>query len=193
MANKVTPGKRAAKKPAAKAKATAVVASKKAVVAKPAARKAKPAEVVADKPRVAAAKAAAPALAAPPAAKAPLVPAKGRPGRKPKAQNEDRAMPADAGDAVPEAGDDTVDEAVQVAEKMTPRQRAKDRRAKEKALQEALKRMPPGPQEDFEARRNKLKALIKLGKERGFLTYSEINDHLPWWKSSLTEEKSMSA
>jgi RNA polymerase primary sigma factor len=88
-------------------------------------------------------------------------------------------MPPDTVDAVPEAGDDTVDEAVQVAEKMTPRQRAKDRRAKEKALQEALKRMPPGPQEDFEARRNKLKALIKLGKERGFLTYSEINDHLP--------------
>jgi RNA polymerase primary sigma factor len=88
-------------------------------------------------------------------------------------------MTAEAGDAVPEAGDDSVDEGVQVAEKMTPRQRAKDRRAKEKALQEALRRMPPGPQEDFEARRNKLKALIKLGRERGFLTYSEINDHLP--------------
>ena len=33
--------------------------------------------------------------------------------------------------------------------------------------------------EDVEARRNKLKALIKLGKERSFLTYAEINDHLP--------------
>ena len=184
MANKVTPGKRAAKKPAAKAKATAPVASKKAAAAKPAPRHGKAAEEAVDKRKVAPArpapaKAAAPAVVAPAAAKAPAAPVKGKPGRKPKAKNEEQAMPADAADAVPEAGDDTVDEAVQVAEKMTPRQRAKDRRAKEKALQEALKRMPPGPQEDFEARRNKLKALIKLGKERGFLTYSEINDHLP--------------
>jgi len=184
MANKVTPGKRAAKKPAAKAKATAPVASKKAAAAKPAPRHGKAAEEAVDKRKVALArpapaKAAAPAVVAPAVAKAPAAPVKGKPGRKPKAKNEEQAMPADAADAVPEAGDDTVDEAVQVAEKMTPRQRAKDRRAKEKALQEALKRMPPGPQEDFEARRNKLKALIKLGKERGFLTYSEINDHLP--------------
>jgi len=178
MANKVTTGKRAVKKPAAKTKATAAVGAKKASEAKPAARKAKTAEEVADKRKVAAAKAVVTPVAAPPA-KAVAAPAKGKPGRKPKAQSEDQAMPTDAADAVPEAGDDAVDEAVQVAEKMTPRQRAKDRRAKEKALQEALKRMPPGPQEDFEARRNKLKALIKLGKERGFLTYSEINDHLP--------------
>lgn len=33
--------------------------------------------------------------------------------------------------------------------------------------------------EEQEARRNRLKALIKLGKERGYLTYGEINDHLP--------------
>ncbi len=33
--------------------------------------------------------------------------------------------------------------------------------------------------EDTEARRTRLKNLIKLGKERGFLTYAEINDHLP--------------
>src|SRR5256714_3550614 len=35
------------------------------------------------------------------------------------------------------------------------------------------------PKEDAEARRTRLKNLIKLGKERGFLTYAEINDHLP--------------
>src|SRR3954447_25167778 len=35
------------------------------------------------------------------------------------------------------------------------------------------------PKEDAETRRNRLKNLIKLGKERGFLTYSGINDHLP--------------
>jgi RNA polymerase primary sigma factor len=33
--------------------------------------------------------------------------------------------------------------------------------------------------QDIEARRTRLKALIVLGKERGYLTYAEINDHLP--------------
>ncbi len=33
--------------------------------------------------------------------------------------------------------------------------------------------------EEQEARRNRLKVLIKLGKDRGYLTYGEINDHLP--------------
>ena len=32
---------------------------------------------------------------------------------------------------------------------------------------------------DADARRTRLKNLIALGKERGFLTYAEINDHLP--------------
>ncbi len=35
------------------------------------------------------------------------------------------------------------------------------------------------PTQDAEARRTRLKALILLGKERGYLTYAEINDHLP--------------
>ena len=33
--------------------------------------------------------------------------------------------------------------------------------------------------QDAEARRSRLKTLIILGKERGYLTYAEINDHLP--------------
>ncbi len=32
---------------------------------------------------------------------------------------------------------------------------------------------------DIEAQKTRLKTLINLGKERGFLTYAEINDHLP--------------
>src|SRR5207248_4110589 len=32
---------------------------------------------------------------------------------------------------------------------------------------------------DVEARKRRLKNLIVLGKERGFLTFAEINDHLP--------------
>jgi RNA polymerase primary sigma factor len=32
---------------------------------------------------------------------------------------------------------------------------------------------------DEETRKTRLKTLIRLGKERGFLTYAEVNDHLP--------------
>ncbi len=37
---------------------------------------------------------------------------------------------------------------------------------------------PPVPVDD-ETRKTRLKTLIRLGKERGFLTYAEVNDHLP--------------
>nr|WP_242468644.1 RNA polymerase sigma factor RpoD [Burkholderia plantarii] len=58
--------------------------------------------------------------------------------------------------------------------------KARDRRAKEKLLlKEAFATSQPGTAEELEERRVKLRALIKLGKERGFLTYAEINDHLP--------------
>jgi RNA polymerase primary sigma factor len=100
-------------------------------------------------------------------------------GRAKAAEAERSRLSGEGGDGVPEARDDAVDPGVQVADRMNPKQRAKDRRAKERALKEALERSYQGSQEDLEARRNKLKALIKLGKERGFLTYAEINDHLP--------------
>ena len=35
------------------------------------------------------------------------------------------------------------------------------------------------PEEEAENRRNELKALVKMGKTRGFLTQQEVNDHLP--------------
>jgi RNA polymerase primary sigma factor len=38
---------------------------------------------------------------------------------------------------------------------------------------------PAELQQDVEERRTRLKALILLGKERGYLTFAEINDHLP--------------
>ncbi len=60
--------------------------------------------------------------------------------------------------------------------------KARTSKAKEKAAEKALlegamteKQEPLDP----EARKTRLKALIKLGKERGYLTYAEINDHLP--------------
>lgn len=58
--------------------------------------------------------------------------------------------------------------------------KARDRKAKEKALlKEFAASQQGGSEEELEARRQKLKALIKLGKSRGYLTYAEINDHLP--------------
>ena len=50
--------------------------------------------------------------------------------------------------------------------------------AKEKALVKEFERRELRP-EEAEARRNRLKNLIMLGKERSYLTYAEINDHLP--------------
>ncbi|WP_297484247.1 RNA polymerase sigma factor region1.1 domain-containing protein, partial [Ferrovum sp.] len=38
---------------------------------------------------------------------------------------------------------------------------------------------PEARQSDVDAQRTRLKNLIVLGKDRGFLTYAEINDHLP--------------
>ena len=60
--------------------------------------------------------------------------------------------------------------------------KARISKAKEKAAEKALIEgaMAEAPEPlDAEARKMRLKALIKLGKERGYLTYAEINDHLP--------------
>ncbi|MDB5864534.1 MAG: polymerase sigma factor RpoD, partial [Betaproteobacteria bacterium] len=50
--------------------------------------------------------------------------------------------------------------------------------AKERALVKEFERRELSPA-DAEARRLRLKNLIVLGKERTYLTYAEINDHLP--------------
>ena len=66
---------------------------------------------------------------------------------------------------------------LQAQELMKLRKAGRPRRNSE-AERELLRRAELRP-EDAEARRTRLKTLIKLGKERGFLTYAEINDHLP--------------
>lgn len=72
------------------------------------------------------------------------------------------------------------DQSVNEEQTKADKQKARDRRAKEKALlKDAFASHQPGTAEELEERRTKLKTLIKLGKERGFLTYAEINDHLP--------------
>jgi RNA polymerase primary sigma factor len=66
---------------------------------------------------------------------------------------------------------------LQAQELMKLRRAGRSRRNGD-AERELLRRAELKP-EDAEARRMRLKNLIKLGKERGFLTYAEINDHLP--------------
>ena len=60
-----------------------------------------------------------------------------------------------------------------------PIQRLKVNRAKAREAERALIAAAAARPEDAEARRLRLKQLIKLGKERSYLTYAEINDHLP--------------
>src|SRR5215467_14219099 len=57
--------------------------------------------------------------------------------------------------------------------------RLKVNRAKAREAERALLERAAQKPEDAEVRRTRLKNLIKLGKERGYLTYAEINDHLP--------------
>ena len=98
----------------------------------------------------------------------PTVKVPGRRGRKPK-------------EFQPENDEVAALNAVERAElKAADKAKAKDRKAKEKALlKDAFSSDTEASEEELERRRQKLKTLIKFGKERGFLTYAEINDHLP--------------
>ena len=60
-------------------------------------------------------------------------------------------------------------------------QKTRTAKVKEKAAEKLLEAEAGAetPAVDVETRKMRLKALIKLGKERGYLTYAEINDHLP--------------
>ena len=88
-----------------------------------------------------------------------------RPGRPAKNANNDN-----------DTFDDPMDGEGEVLPDLKPPKRGGKRgKADPKDL---IARGPVTP-EEYEARRNRLKQLIKLGKDRGYLTYGEINDHLP--------------
>jgi RNA polymerase primary sigma factor len=61
----------------------------------------------------------------------------------------------------------------------TPKDKKLDKKKTDKKSVVAVEQSAADQQQDIEARRTRLKALIILGKERGYLTYAEINDHLP--------------
>ena len=153
-----------AAKPAVKPAAKSVV--------KPAA---KPVAKVADK------KAVTPAVKVPAvkpsktAAPLPVVQAEGaKRGRKSKADTA--PIPEDMSDIE----DDLVGEPVpESTEKVKPL-RMKISKAKERALMKEFGLDETVlSEEDMAKRRQRLKALIKLGKTRGYLTHGEISDHLP--------------
>ena len=68
--------------------------------------------------------------------------------------------------------------AAEAAPKKT-RKSKKSRAARDKALLEAMKHGYGAEEESTEDRRSRLIKLITLGKERGYVTYSEINDNIP--------------
>ena len=145
---------------------------------------------VADKPAsaVKSAKSDKPAQAEKPA-KEPKGPKAGKAAKGAKAGKGPKSL-ADASDdaemdLIGEPGEG-LDDGADVAEAIdvppapapTAKKTAKDKRAREKALRDAWANMGSS-EEELAVKRNKLKSLIKLGKDRGFLTYAEINDHLP--------------
>jgi RNA polymerase primary sigma factor len=148
-----TPAKAAAAK-SATAKASKPVAKS---AAKPAVKKAaKKAAKAAGTDAKKAAKGSAKAASRP-------APSGRRPGRPAKNANNTAANFAD---------DDIEPEVIPELKPLPKR----GKRGKAEKEPPARSQMTP---EEQEARRNRLKVLIKLGKDRGYLTYGEINDHLP--------------
>ncbi len=104
-----------------------------------------------------------------------LVKPKGKPGRPPKKSPEQIEAEANGlDDSVLDDGD-----GADILEPPPPPKKGSARRARDRVLKEFLPAGGAVTPEELEARKTKLKTLFKLGKERGYLTYSEINDHLP--------------
>nr|WP_252865888.1 RNA polymerase sigma factor RpoD [Polynucleobacter paneuropaeus] len=150
-----------AKKPVAKKAPVKTPVKAKPVAKKPVAKK-----VPAKAPTKAVKAVPAKAAKAEPAAKgkkvkevalpvAEVVEEKKTRGRKPKAET----APVEGGEVV-----------------LTDRQKARERKAKEKALLKEFAAQQLGSEEQQELRRARLKTLIKMGKSKGYLTHGEMND-----------------
>ena len=191
-----TPAKKAVEAPAAAPKAKTAKPAKAEKPAKAAATKqAKPAK--AEKPakdakasKPAKAEKAVKAAKVAPSVEAPAAPAAPKAPKAPKAaKGKDGAATPPA--AAPEKTtgkkgkkkDKAAEEntaAQDAAEKPKPL-RIKISKSKERALMKefGLDDVSELSQEEINDRKTRLKALLKLGKTRGYVTHSEINDHLP--------------
>jgi len=170
------------RKPAVKATATSTVAAKALsaksapkVVAKPA-----PKAVVKPANKLAHAKSTAKPAVATKADKAGQHPVKPTPVAAPPAKAG--STPKVVGVAAPESIPTPVvlDAVIAAlpADRTAKTRSKKTKKVKDIQMLAALEQAQPATV-DLEARRTRLKTLITLGKERGFLTYGEINDHLP--------------
>jgi len=100
-------------------------------------------------------------------------------GRKMKAAKDTPALPAADEPDISGIEEELVGEPVVAIEKSKPL-RMKISKAKERALMKEFGLDETVlSEEDLIKRRQRLKALIKLGKTRGYLTHGEISDHLP--------------
>ena len=184
-------------KPVVKAKAPAKPVKPVKAAAKPASKAkapAKPTKVTAKVP----AKAPAKPVAKLPAKAAKAV-AKVEPAKKGKAAPTPKVEPVKAAKATKETKDKKAKVAkleVPVAEEgkkrgrkskadapaenaepvLTDRQKARERKAKEKALLKEFAAQQLGTEEQQELRRARLKTLIKMGMSKGYLTHGEMND-----------------
>ena len=190
------PDSQHAAKPAAKktAKTVAKTAARSAAKKAPAAKKTTAAQPAADELELKTAAKPAAKAAAKTAAKAPAKKA-GRPargaaaaekstppkgGRGGKAAAKTLDDDADLSDIEAELeGEPEADTASETVEKAKPL-RMKISKARERALMKEFGLDDSVlSEEEMNTRRANLKALLKLGKTRGYLTHGEINDHLP--------------
>jgi RNA polymerase primary sigma factor len=174
---KATPAPAAPAKPVKKA--ASVPAKKSEVIDKKPAAKAKEAAADAQvKKPSKVAKVAAPAEDTQPAAKKVMVGAKRGPKKKgsiaePSIEDELAELEDDL------QGEPVADNVSETGEKVKPL-RMKISKAKERALMKEFGLDETVLTEaEMKQRRDRLKALIKLGKTRGYLTNGEISDHLP--------------
>ena len=159
VAKKPAPKKAAPAKKPAPAKTAAKAAPAKAVAAKKAPAKAAP-------PVKAPVKDAAKAVAAKPAPAKTPAPKAGKAAAAPVAAAPGAAAAKPAVQAAKPAVQAVKSVAKAIAE-------SRGRKSKEKLV------APEATPIDMDTKRTRLKNLIALGKERGYLTYAEINDHLP--------------
>ena len=173
---------KAAAKPAPKAKVVAKAPAKPVKATAKPAPKAKLVAKVPAKPVKAAAPVKAPAKAevkVEPAKKVKAVVAKVEEAKEPK---DKKAKTAEVAVEVVEeekkrgrkAKADAPAEAAEPV--LTDRQKARERKAKEKALLKEFAAQQLGSEEQQELRRARLKTLIKMGMSKGYLTHGEMND-----------------
>jgi len=182
--------KPAAKAPAKTVKAPAKPAPKAKAPAKPVKPAAKPAAKAPVKPaaKAPAKTVAKPAVAAKAVKSAVKVeaPAKGKAVKveEPKVEKEVKGKKApvteeqlEVAEEVKKARKTKADAPAEGAEPvLTDRQKARERKAKEKALLKEFAAQQLGSEEQQELRRTRLKTLIKMGKSKGYLTHGEMND-----------------